>query len=193
MNVIVLYPHGTAQHDAIFYTLPETVVLKNGKPLFIPNELSPLSADLHLGVRISNLGRSISERFAHRYYDAISAVPQFYSASVLEEVQAKGLPWSFATEFDGAVPLGGWFLLEENRETEYTLKLEIDEISASCIQVRNIDILIAQAIARVSRMYTLRRGDLLLIKVSETPIPVAINQHIDTYVGREKVLSFNLK
>lgn len=193
MNLIVL--HNDKAHYALsslFYTLPETVVLKNGKPLFLPDELRPASLCLHLAVRISNLGRTISERFAHRYYDALSVVPQFYSSSLLNEAQEKGFPWSSATEFDGAVPMGGWHIITGALSPQ-TLRLEIDEQVAVEQTLFNMSHNIDRTIAHISKRHTLRRGDVLLMGACTASFEIDINHRVAAFLNEEKLLTFNVK
>ena len=84
MNILALhnnYPATTLSNvdSYVCYTLPETAVQKNGKPVFLPDYANPAALEVHLAIRICRLGRSISMRFAHRYYDAITALPHFFS------------------------------------------------------------------------------------------------------------------
>lgn len=195
MNLIVLHKEEVAKDTPpIFYTLPETVVLKNEKPLFLPESLRPTSIALRLAVRICNLGKCISQRFAHRYYDALTVVPQFYSSKLLSEARSAGLPWSQALEFDGAVPLGQWSIIEEKPQAESCrLSLHIDATSILEARLENVFPKIEKTIALVSQRYTIRRGDILLLEKCACLEEIDIDHRIETFLNAEKLLSFNLK
>lgn len=194
MNLIVYHPNYVEGLGDIFYTLPETVVLKNNKPLFAPDKLVPLSISLCLGVRICNLGKCIAERFAYRYYDAFATIPQFFSEQLLQELQRKGLPWSQATEFDGAVPIGEWItLLSMEQTSQQTLRLLVDGEIKSEITLEECNTMIAKAIHHISQRHILRRGDVLLIRTTVPPTPCAIGQWIETFLGKKLNVSLRLK
>lgn len=198
MTIIVLhnnFPNLSFNNigESVFYTLPETVQQKNGKPFFIPEFAEPCQMELHFAVRISRLGRNISERFAHRYYDAATVVPHFFAPSLLEEAQTKGLPWSIAMGFDASMPIGDFLPLnpEEVQQQSFHLTVDGEEIMRgnTADMLQTVDATIAQ----VSRYNTLRRGDLLLMGTSQNPVTIDLNHRVETFLNDEKVLSFNVK
>lgn len=179
--------------ESVFYTLPETVLQKNGKPFFIPDYAEPCLMELHFAVRLCRLGRNISKRFAHRYYDAATVVPHFLSPALLKRARDKGLPWSAATGFDASVPIGNFLPLLPVEAQQQHFSLTIDGKEA--MKGNTADMLqgVDEIIAAVSRYYTLRRGDLLLTGTPAAPMPVVLDRRVETFLNGEKVLSFNIK
>lgn len=55
-------------------------------------------------VRISKLGKNISERFAHRYYDAVTVGIDFTARELQKKLRAEGKPWDLCKGFDGSCP-----------------------------------------------------------------------------------------
>ena len=51
---------------------PDSALLKDSKPFFIPDFCEQVDYETEMVVRICRLGKNISERFAHRYYDAVT-------------------------------------------------------------------------------------------------------------------------
>ncbi|MBC7124937.1 MAG: fumarylacetoacetate hydrolase family protein, partial [Bacteroidales bacterium] len=64
-------------------------------------------------LRINRLGRSIKQKFAHRYYDAITLGIDFTARDLQRECKAKGLPWEISKAFDYSAPLGTFIPKEE--------------------------------------------------------------------------------
>ena len=56
----------------VIFTKADSSLLKDKKPFFIPDDLGQIDYETELVVRICRLGKSIPQRFAHRYYDAVS-------------------------------------------------------------------------------------------------------------------------
>ena len=71
--------HNKELHGALYkpdapviFTKADSSLLKDKKPLFLPEELGRIDYETELVVRICRLGKGISQRFAHRYYDAVT-------------------------------------------------------------------------------------------------------------------------
>ena len=56
----------------VIFTKADSALLKDHKPFFIPDWSEQVDYETELVVRICRLGKSIPERFAHRYYDAVT-------------------------------------------------------------------------------------------------------------------------
>ena len=65
---------GTVERPSapMIFMKPDSAILKNGKPFFVPDFLGRVEYEAEIVVRISNLGKNIPTRFAHRYYDAVT-------------------------------------------------------------------------------------------------------------------------
>ena len=58
--------------EPVIFTKADSSLLKDGKPFFVPDHLGRVDYETEMVVRICRLGKSIPERFAHRYYDAVT-------------------------------------------------------------------------------------------------------------------------
>ncbi|MCH5326287.1 MAG: hypothetical protein J1E29_03675 [Duncaniella sp.] len=54
------------------YFLPDTAMLRHGAPLFHPEGSDPWELQPHLAIHINRLGKGIPEKFASRYFNAVS-------------------------------------------------------------------------------------------------------------------------
>ena len=59
-------------------------------------------------MRICRLGKTIPERFSHRYYDAVTVGIDFTARDLQKKLKEQGLPWELSKSFDGAAALGSW-------------------------------------------------------------------------------------
>ena len=183
----------SAPSDLIYYTLPETSLQRNGKPVFLPDYANPAQLEVHLAVRICRLGRHISARFASRYYDAATVMPHFIAPALWEKTQKLGLPWDAALGFDNATPLGEFVEIAPSTVSQLDFSLRVDgkdQMSGSTTQwLHHVD----NVIAEVSQYFTLRRGDILLMGAPTAPIFITPDHKVETYLGETRVLSFNVK
>lgn len=158
----------------------DSCLLNGRKPLFIPDWTQCLGATPCRILRVSRMGKEISPRFAHRYYDAIAPGVDFVAMDILQEVQSKGRSWTPAMSFDYSLSIGDWCDKEfdfvwENMQT-FNYLLSPDE-----------------AIAEVSKWMTIRQGDLIYIQQQCTPTPVSKEQVIRATINNEEKLYCKIK
>lgn len=180
--------------EPVLYTKPDSSLLKNRKPFFLPDELGRVEAQAELVVRVNRLGKGIPARFAHRYYDAFTVGINFVATDLLRRLRAEGLPWERAVGFDGAAVIGDW--VEKDRlpaPDDLCFALEINgqrvQEGRTAEMFHHVDALIAN----ISRYTTLRTGDILF---TGSPLPaaaVAIDDRVEGFLQETKVVQFNVK
>ena len=180
--------------DSVIYTLPDTALLKDHRPFFIPDFATTCTMRSQLVVRICRLGRSISARFAHRYYDAITTGVTFTAENILQELKEKNLPWELAKGFDGSAAIGKFIPLteiEKGLHTPFSICAGESLLQSGCgaDMMKSVDELIAD----ISQYYTLKQGDFIFTGCPTTPSVVTPNLNICGFIGEQKVLSFNIK
>ena len=64
--------HTQVNTEPVIFMKPDSAILKDGKPFFIPDFSNEIHYETELVVRINRLGKNIAPRFANRYYDAVT-------------------------------------------------------------------------------------------------------------------------
>ena len=181
--------------EPVIFTKADSALLKNGKPFFVPDFMGRIDYEAELVVRICRLGKGIPERFAHRYYDAVTVGVDFTAREVQKKAKDLGRPWTIAKGFDGSAVIGDWVDLDNNekqRRDVQDLHFHLD-INGKTVQTGfSGDMLykVDELIAYISRFFTLKTGDLLY---TGTPVgvgPVHVDDHIEGYLEDRKVLDF---
>ena len=103
---------GTPQNPIIFFK-PETALLKDGKPFFLPQFSDRIEYETELVFHISRLGKNIASKFAHRYYDSVTVGIDLTARDKQAEARANGNPWDIAKGFDNSAPIGKFIPLPE--------------------------------------------------------------------------------
>lgn len=174
--------------------LPETAQLRNERPLFLPDFANPASVSLYLAVRICRLGRSISERFAHRYYDAATVIPHF-SVPLAPNGQSANSELSFAATqgFDNALPTGRYLPIDRDQLAACSFSLSVDGQE----QLNGLGSALRfdanHLIAHLSNYHTVRNGDLLLLGAPAAQLLIHPERRVETHLNGECVLSFKTK
>lgn len=86
--------------EPVIFSKPESAIVKNGKPFFIPDFDGRFDYETEIVVRICHLGKNIAERFAHRYYDALTVGIDFTARDLQTRLREQGLPWDICKGFD---------------------------------------------------------------------------------------------
>lgn len=178
----------------IIFTKADSALLKDGKPFFIPDFMGRIDYETEIVVRICRLGKSIPERFAHRYYDALTVGIDFTARDLQKQLRANGQPWDLCKGFDGSAAIGQWVDKEKFLNLN-TLPFHLDINGRTVQEGCTADMLfsIDSLIAYISQYFTLKTGDILF---TGTPVgvgPVNIDDHLEGYIADRKVLEFNCK
>lgn len=182
--------------EPTIYVLPETALLKGGKPFFVPEYAQPCSYEVSLVVRIGRLGRHIAPRFAYRYYDAVTVGVSFTADNLFAQCCAQSLPWDISKGFDGAAVCGRFVDIDEaTRKAGRTFALKLEEEGGTVQQAdtttarHSVDNLIAY----ISRFCMLRQGDLIFTGYPCKGRPARLNTRLTAYLDDALLLGFNVK
>lgn len=180
--------------EPVIFMKPDSALLKDGKPFFIPDFSEQVDYETELVVRINHLGKNIAERFAHRYYDAVTVGIDFTARDLQRKYRAEGKPWELCKGFDNSAAIGDWIPVERFKDIQQlNFHLDIDGKTVQRGYAGDMLFKIDQIIAYVSRFCTLKIGDLLF---TGTPVgvgPVQVNNHLEGYLEDEKVLDFYIR
>lgn len=180
--------------EPVIFLKPDSALLKDGKPFFIPDFSQQVDYETELVVRINRLGKNIAERFAHRYYDAVTVGIDFTARDLQRRFRAEGKPWELCKGFDSSAAIGTFVPVERFKDIQQlSFRLDIDGQTVQSGSTADMIFRVDEIIAYVSRFYTLKIGDLLY---TGTPVgvgPVSIGQHLEGYLENEKLLDFYVR
>ncbi len=178
----------------VIFTKADSALLKDRKPFFIPDHLGQIDYEAELVVRICKLGKTVPERFAHRYYDAVTVGIDFTARELQKKLREAGQPWDLCKGFDGAAALGEWVSKEKFRDVQ-AMHFHLDINGKTVQEGRTSDMIfsIDHIVSYISQFFTLKTGDIIY---TGTPVgvgPVHIDDHLEGWVEDRKVLEFNCK
>lgn len=180
--------------EPVIFTKTDSALLKGGKPFFIPDFMGQIDYEAEMVVRICRLGKSISRRFAHRYYDAVTVGIDFTAREMQEKARSEGNPWDICKGFDGSAVIGGWIDVAEFRDIQSVhFRLDINGKTVQEGFTGDMLFKIDEIIEYISRFCTLKTGDLLYTGTPAGVGPVSIDDHLEGWIEGRKVLEFNAK
>jgi 2-keto-4-pentenoate hydratase/2-oxohepta-3-ene-1,7-dioic acid hydratase in catechol pathway len=178
----------------VFFMKPDTALLKENAPFYIPSFSNEIHYEVELVIKISKNGKTILPQFAHKYYDQITVGIDFTARDLQEQCKEKGLPWEKAKAFDHSAVIGRFISLADlpkKNEVSFSLSLNKNEVQqgVSNQMLFSID----QIIAYVSGFITLKTGDLIYTGTPAGVGPVKIGDRLEAKIENEVLLDFEIK
>ena len=178
----------------VVFTKADSALLKNGKPFFVPDHLGRIDYEAEIVVRINRLGKNIAERFARRYYDALTVGIDFTARDLQHRLRKAGHPWELCKGFDGSAAIGEWVDIDKVRDVQ-AVRFRLDRNGQTVQEGCTSDMLfrVDELIAYISRFFTLKTGDMLYTGTPAGVGPVHIGDHLEGYLENRKLLDFYVR
>jgi acylpyruvate hydrolase len=180
--------------DPVFFLKPDTSLLRNNAPFYYPDFSQDIHHEVEIVLKINRLGKNISRKFAHRYFDEIGIGIDFTARDLQNDCKQKGLPWEIAKAFEHAAPLGKFLPKSSFSDlNDISLRLDINgktvQRSTSAYMLFPFD----RIIEYVSRFFPLKMGDLIYTGTPEGVGPVHPGDHLQAYLNDQLLLDFKVK
>ena len=94
--------------EPVIFMKPKSALLQAHTSFYYPEFTNELDYECELVLRISKNGKYIQDRFASKYYDALSVGIDFTARDIQNDLKAKGLPWEKAKAWDNSAAVGKW-------------------------------------------------------------------------------------
>lgn len=186
---------GKIPEEPIFFLKPDTALLRNNDPFYIPEWTGNLHHEVELVLRICRLGKNIEMKFAHRYYDAISLGIDFTARDVQSELMRKGLPWEKAKAFDYSAAISSKFFPLNSFPKLQKIRFRLD-VNNQTVQQATSELMIFgfdEIISHISKFMTLKIGDLIYTGTPAGVGPVKIGDKLEGYLEDEKMFDFRIR
>ena len=180
--------------EPVFFMKPDSALLKDNKPFFLPDFSKEIHHEIELVVKISRLGKNIEAKFAHRYYDEIGLGIDFTARDLQRQLIEKGLPWEKAKAFDSSAVLGKFIPKDELGDLGHLLfslkrNGEVVQSGDSQLMIFPFDTIIEH----VSKYVTLKIGDLIYTGTPAGVGPVEIGDSLEGFIGEKKMFDILVK
>jgi acylpyruvate hydrolase len=178
----------------VIFLKPDTAVLKDNKPFYIPDFSSDIHYELEVVLKICKEGKHITEQFAAKYYEEIGLGIDFTARDIQTALKAKGLPWELAKAFDQSAAVSS-FIPKTAFENLYNLPFELKINGESRQNGNTRDMLFSfeKIIAFVSQYITLRKGDLIFTGTPEGVGQVKPGDKLEAWLQGGQLLNFDIK
>lgn len=181
--------------EPVLFMKPDSALLRNNDPFYIPDWTNNLHHEVELIVRINKLGKNIDKKFASRYYDEIGLGIDFTARDVQDSLKDKGLPWEKSKAFDHSAVISTEFIPIKSISNREFISFRLD-INGKTIQEGNSSLMIFSIddiISHVSKFFTLKIGDLIYTGTPAGVGKVNIGDRLEGYLEDKKMFDFMVK
>jgi 2-keto-4-pentenoate hydratase/2-oxohepta-3-ene-1,7-dioic acid hydratase in catechol pathway len=180
--------------EPMFFLKPDSSIIKNNKPFFLPDFSQEIHYEAEIVLRICKLGKSVPEKFAYRYYDAVTLGIDITARDLQRRQAGRGHPWEICKAFDGSAPLGK-FIRKDELGNVHDLGFRLEKNGIVVQQSSTSDLIfgIDRIISYVSRFFTLKTGDLIFTGTPSGVGPLERNDNLKGFIGDEPVIDFFIR
>lgn len=180
--------------EPVVFMKPDTALLKNNKPFFIPDFTDELHYETELIVKINRLGKNIAKKYAHRYYAEIGLGVDFTARDIQRKLKSNGHPWEISKAFDNSAVIGNFISLSEINDVQ-NIEFHLNINGKTVQQGNSKDMIfpVDELIAYISKFFTLKIGDILF---TGTPVGVGkvqVGDRLEGYIFDQKMFDFKIK
>lgn len=180
--------------NPVFFMKPDTALLPKRSPFFYPGFTKDLHYECEIVVRIDKLGKNISPKFAHTYYNEIGLGIDFTARDLQQICKEKGLPWEIAKSFEHSAPVSETFLDKTTLDLG-NLSFSLQKNGTTVQEGNTSDMLfnIDQIICYISKFMTLKIGDLIFTGTPAGVGPVSIGDKLTGFIADKQMFELKIK
>ena len=176
--------------EPVIFIKPDTALLRNNAPFFIPDFTTDVHHEVELVVKIKKMGKSIPVQFSKDYYDEISLGIDFTARDVQSALKSKGLPWEKAKGFDSSAVIAPFISIEGLNLTDLNFRLEKNGEIVQRGNTQQMIHKIDEIIAHVSQYFTLKIGDYIYTGTPAGVGSVKSNDRLIGFIENQEMFNF---
>lgn len=178
----------------VFFMKPESALVRGNLPFFYPSFSNDIHYEVELVLHINKVGRNISVKHAHTYYDGIGVGLDFTARDLQQEAKQKGLPWEMAKAFDNSAPVSEFIPVEEFADLgNINFSLEKNGVEVQHGNSSEMIFRFDTIISYVSKFVTLKMGDMVFTGTPAGVGPVTIGDKLEAFLESRKMLLCNIR
>jgi 2-keto-4-pentenoate hydratase/2-oxohepta-3-ene-1,7-dioic acid hydratase in catechol pathway len=180
--------------DPVIFMKPKSALLQAHTPFYYPEFTNELHYECELVLRVSKNGKYIQEKFANKYYDAVTVGIDFTARDIQNELKQKGLPWEKAKAWDNSAVIGKWIPLTNFKDKKginfglYKNK-ELVQQSNSGNMIHTFDAIICH----ISNYFSVNIGDLIFTGTPAGVGEVVVGDELEGFIDQENLFSLEVK
>lgn len=180
--------------EPVIFMKPKSALLQPHTPFYYPEFTNELHYECELVLRIAKNGKYIQEKFANKYYDAVTTGIDFTARDIQDELKSKGLPWEKAKAWDNSAVIGKWRPLAEIKDRNninFSLQKnkEVVQKGNSKDMLFDFDYIVSY----ISNFFSINIGDLIFTGTPAGVGEIVVGDEIEAFIDDQSLLTLDVK
>ena len=180
--------------EPVIFMKPKSALLQPHTPFYYPEFTNELHYECELVLRISKNGKYIQDKFASKYYDAITTGIDFTARDIQNDLKAKGLPWEKAKAWDNSAVVGKWIPIaniKDKKNIGFGLKknTELVQEGNSKDLIFDFDYIVSY----ISNFFSINIGDLVFTGTPKGVGEIVVGDEVEAFMENETLLTLDVK
>jgi 2-keto-4-pentenoate hydratase/2-oxohepta-3-ene-1,7-dioic acid hydratase in catechol pathway len=159
-----------------------------------PEFTNELNYECELVLRISKNGKYIQEKFASKYYDAMTAGIDFTARDLQNELKEKGLPWEKAKAWDNSAVIGKWVPLasiKNKKDINFCLykNKELVQQGNSSDMIHSFD----KIVSYISNYFSVNIGDVIFTGTPAGVGEAVVGDELEAFIEDDSMFTLEVK
>jgi 2-keto-4-pentenoate hydratase/2-oxohepta-3-ene-1,7-dioic acid hydratase in catechol pathway len=180
--------------EPVVFMKPKSALLQPHTPFYYPEFTNELHYECELVLRVSKNGKYIQEKFAGKYYDAITAGIDFTARDIQNELKEKGLPWEKAKAWDNSAVIGKWVPLtgfKNKKDINFCLykNKELVQQANSSLMINSFD----KIVAYISNFFSVNIGDVIFTGTPAGVGEAVVGDELEGFIEDDSMFLMEVK
>ncbi len=180
--------------EPVIFMKPKNALLQVHTPFYYPEFTNELHYECELVIRICKNGKYIQEKFAGKYYDAVTTGIDFTARDIQQQLKEKGLPWEKAKAWDNSAAIGKWVSLAEiknKNDINFCLykNKELVQQANSATMIHGFD----EIVAYISNYFSINIGDLIYTGTPAGVGEVVVGDELEAFIEDDSMLTLEVR
>ena len=180
--------------EPVVFMKPKSALLQPHTPFYYPEFTNDLHYECELVLRISKNGKYIQDKFANKYYDAVTTGIDFTARDIQNDLKAKGLPWEKAKSWDNSAAIGKWIpfsSIKSKKDINFCLykNKELVQQGNSNLMIHDFDSIVAY----IYNYFSVNIGDLVFTGTPAGVGELVVGDELEAFIEDDSLLSLDIK
>ena len=180
--------------EPVIFMKPKSALLQTHTPFYYPEFTNELHYEAELVLRISKNGKYIQDKFASKYYDAVTVGLDFTARDIQNELKEKGLPWEKAKAWDNSAVVGKWIPFT-NIKDRHNISFSLNKNKETVQQGNSNDMIhdFDYIVSHISNFFSVNIGDLIFTGTPAGVGEVVVGDELEGFLENESLLTLEVK
>ena len=180
--------------EPVIFMKPKSALLQPHTPFYYPEFTNELHYECEMVLRICKNGKYVQEKFAGKYYDAITTGIDFTARDIQKELKEKGLPWEKAKAWDNSAVVGKWIPIaniKNKKDINFCMykNKELVQQGNSSLMIHSFD----EIVAYISNYFSINIGDLIFTGTPAGVGEAVVGDELEGFIEDESLFTMEVK